>query len=54
MYQECARSKDHFFETFLILCETTYNPIQTRMVMNVAYCFKNKTNFESTLKKQKY
>ena len=45
--------KDHFFETFLILCETTYNPIQTRMVMNVAYCFKNKTNFESTLKKTK-
>jgi hypothetical protein len=35
--------KDHFFETFLILCRiknktyftTTYNPIQTKMVMNV-------------------
>ena len=40
MHQESALSRIISLKHFLFFT-TTYNPIQTKMVMNVVYCFKN-------------
>ena len=59
MYQESALSMIISLKHFLFCAElkikltTTYNPIQTKLVMNVVYCFKNKNSFWIHIKKTK-